>query len=273
MSILFQEAIAFYRQKLPLPTEVWEQVIEDSQDWAFTLAGVEKASVLQSVFDLIAKVIEGRSTTVTTFEDFAENFNAEMVAGGYGEVKPWRTQLVFKQNIKTAYNAGRYRTQFDPEQIKRRPYLQYIHDHPIVPRPHHKALHNKIWLKSDPIWNKIAPLNGFGCNCQTQDLSDRDMKREGLKVSEPITETVILSDRLTGEVQIVPAITIGKSQFPNQNYPAGAIVDGDKVTVAIADFGFNFAPGKSQPEEREEILGRAIARLSPRLQQLVNDGN
>lgn len=268
--VKFDEAIAFYKQKLPLPTEVWEQVINESQDWAFTIAGVEKANVLQSVFDLILKVLEGRSHSVTTFEDFATNFNDLMVSSGYGEQKPWRSRLVFGQNIKTAYNAGRYRTQTDPEAIKRRPYLQYIHDHPIVPRPHHKALHLKIFRADDNILNYIYTPNGFGCECQMQSLSEQDMQREGLKVAEPITERINLRDRLTGKVQSVPAISVPKSEF-NGSYPAGSIVDGDTVLAPIAEPGFIHAPGASLPEQRKEILSNAIARLSPRLQDLIND--
>lgn len=268
--VKFDEAIAFYKQKLPLPTEVWDQIINESQDWAFTLAGVEKASVLQSVFDLIAKVIEGRSDTLTTYEDFAKNFNQAMVAGGYGEQQPWRTKLVFKQNIKTAYSAGKYRSLSTPEMVKRRPYWQYIHDHPIVPRPHHKALHLKIWRADDPIWDSIMPKNGFGCNCDIVSLSERDMTREGLDLATPITEKINIRDRLSGKTQSVPAIAVPKSEF-NGNYPPGAIIDGDMVFAPIAEPGFNYAPGKSQPEQREEILLLAIARLSPRLQKLIND--
>jgi hypothetical protein len=268
--VKFDEAIAFYKQKLPLPTEVWDQIINESQDWAFTLAGVEKASVLQSVFDLILKVIEGKSNTLTTYENFAKNFNQAMVTGGYSEQAPWRTKLVFKQNIKTAYNAGRYRTQTEPEAIKRRPYLQYIHGHPIVPRPHHKALDKMIFRADDPILDYIYPNNGFGCHCQMYSLSDRDMEREGLELAEPITERINIRDRISGKTQSVPAIAVPKKQF-NGNYPAGAIIDGDMVFASIAEPGFNYAPGKSQPEQREEILQGAIARLSPRLQELINE--
>lgn len=271
--ITFKEAIAFYKQKLPLPTETWDQIIRESQDWAFTLAGVEKASVLQSVFDLILNVLENKVETVTTYEDFAKNFNDIMVNSGYGEQKPWRTRMVFKQNIKTAYNAGRYRTQADPENIKRRPYLQYIHDHPIVPRPHHKALHNKIWRADDPIWQSIYPSNGFGCNCQCQSLSERDMKREGLKVSDSISDRITLRDKLTGLTRQVPAIRIQKSEFRVQNYPPQSIIEDDTVLCAIAELGFNYAPGASTQERRREILNNAIARLSPRLQRMVRDAN
>ena len=266
----FDEAIAFYQQKLSLPTEVWEQIIEESQDWAFTIAGVEKANVLQSVYDLILKVLQGRSNTVTTFEQFSDRFNEIMEAGGYGEQKHWRSKLVYKQNIKTAYNAGRYRSQTDSEAIKRRPYLQYIHGHPIDPRPHHKALHLKIWRADDPIWNFIYPQNGFNCSCQVVSLSERDMKREGLKVSPPIADRVTLRDRLTGRTKSVPAIRIRSSEFGIRNYPPpGSIISGDEILVPVAEPGFNYAPGKSQPEQRKEILDSAIARLATPIRQQV----
>lgn len=265
--IKFNKAIAFFKQKLPLPTETANQIIDEAQDWAFTITGVEKAQLLQSVFDLITQILEGRSQTVTTYEEFAQKFNQLMAASGYSESKPWRTRLVYKMNTRQAYNAGRYRTQTDFANKKRRPYLQYLHGHPLIPRPHHKVLHKKIWRADDPIWGYIYPLNGYGCNCSVTSLSDRDLEREGLSVSPTLTERITIRDRISGSSQQVPAITLPLKEFEASGIPPGSIVEGGIVTAPIAEPGFNYAPGAST--ERDRILKSSLSRLSPRLREII----
>lgn len=267
--VKFNEAIAFFSQKLAIPTENSEQIIREAQDWAFTIAGVEKAEILNAVIQLIDSILRGDIPGVDTFDVFTKKFNELMLSSGYGEQNPWRTRLVYKMNTRTAYNAGRFRTQIDPENARRRPYLQYQHNHPLVPRPHHQAIDKMIWPANDPIWDFIYPLNGFGCNCSVNSLSERDMRREGLSVSPPITERVTIRDRITGESKSVPAVTLPIERFKKSGIPPGAIVSGDSVTAPIAEPGFNNAPGASS--DRESILRNAKARLSPRLQELIND--
>ncbi len=267
--IKFNEAITFFSQKLAIPTENSQQIIGKAQDWAFTIAGVEKAEVLNAVIKLIDSILQGNVVGVDTFDVFTKRFNELMITSGYGEPNPWRTRLVYKMNTRTAYNAGRFRTQIDPENVRRRPYLQYNHNHPLVARPHHKAIDKMIWPANDPIWQSIYPLNGYGCNCSVTSLSERDMQREGLKVSPPITERVIIRDRISGESQSVPAITLPKEMFKKSGIPPGAIVSGNNVTAPIAEPGFNNAPGSSS--DREMILRNARSRLSPRLQDLINN--
>ena len=266
--IKFNEAIAFFSQKLAIPTENSRQIIGEAQDWAFTIAGVEKAEVLNAVIQLIDSILQGNVTGVDTFDIFTKRFNELMVSSGYGEQNPWRTRLVYKMNTRTAYNAGRFRTQTNSENARRRPYLQYNHNHPLVARPHHEAIDKMIWRADDPIWQFIYPLNGYGCNCSVTSLSERDMEREGLSVSPPITERVTIRDRLTGASLSVPAVTLPLARFDKSGIPPGAIVTGDQVTAPIAEPGFNNAPGASS--DREMILRNARSRLSPRLQELIN---
>lgn len=268
--IKFNEAIAFFRQKLDLPTSVWTDIQGEAQDWAFTVAGLEKAQMLQAVQELILRVLEGK-TSVATYEEFARDFNQLMTSSGYGELKPWRTRLIFSTNTRQAYNAGRYRTQTSLDNRLRRPYLQYIHDHPLEDRPHHKAIDKSIWRADDPIWDTIYPLNGFGCRCQVTSLSERDMEREGLSVSPYPPATVSIRDRVTGETKQVPAVILPVEAFKNSGIPQGAIVSGNEVTAPIAEPGFAHAPGSSLRERRDKILEQSIGNLRPDLQRRVRD--
>ncbi|MBF0461675.1 MAG: minor capsid protein [Magnetococcales bacterium] len=64
------------------------------------------------------------------------------------------------------------------------PYWRY---HAIMDsrtRPAHAALHGKIFRYDDPIWNFIFPPNGINCRCSITSLSDYNVKKEGLTVSD-----------------------------------------------------------------------------------------
>lgn len=239
----FEKAIAYLRDKLGIGSDRWDSLWDEIQDYVFSIAGVESALVLQAVQDKLVQVLEGRSPGIDTFKDFSNTFQQTMQTAGYGKQTPWRTRLVYTTNIRQAYNAGRYQQAIAEDHPNE--YVQYWHGHPIVPRPAHKALHQRVFRKDDPILKIIAPSNGFGCSCRLLSVSDRDLKRENLKVAEPLTETITIKDRLTGKTMKVPAITV------------------DGVKHPIAEPGFTTAPGVSQ--NREEVLRAALERLSPNL--------
>lgn len=242
----FNRAIAWFRRKLPLPTERWDQIIDSAQSWAFTIAGIESANILQSVQDKLTQILSGQSETADTFGEFRQTFKKAIAAAGYTKQKPWRSTLVFRNNINSAYNAGRF------QQILESPneYVQYWHDHPITPRPSHLALHRMVFRKDDPVLRSLNPPNGHGCMCRLLSLSQEDIDAEGLEVST-LTEKVTLRDRLTGREYTVPAVR----------------VDGELVPVV--EPGFHHSPGLDDESRQGEILEGAIARLSPRLQSMV----
>lgn len=240
----FNQAIAYFRQKYPLPTEVWDDIIGAAQDWAFTVAGVTSAVLLNDIADLIERaLVEGIS-----FGEWKKQFKARVNNAGWTGATPWRTELIFRQNLATAYNAGRYQQQTDPDVLKLRPYWQYIHGDTRHPRPHHKALDGKVFLANDPIWQQIYPPNGFGCGCRVVTLSNRDMERENLSI-DAIAETATILDKRTGATQQVPAVRINGKIKP------------------IAEPGFAYTPGNNP----REALTDQMDRLPPHLRTMVEN--
>ena len=252
--IKFDAALAFFRSKLPLPTERWDDITDEAALWAFTLAGVEKAFVLQTVRDAIAAILNRDTDAIDTYADFSAKFQDAMERGGYGSKTPWRTSLVFRQNIRTAYAAGRYQQMEEPEMRRSHPYRQWWHGHPIEPRLHHEALHQKVFKADDPFFNYVSVPSGFGCTCKILPLSERDLKREGLEVSEPPRDTVELRDRLTGRTVRVPAVETVSGLKP------------------IVDPGFVRSPRDYSSSGRKvEILRESAKRLHPRLRSQVEE--
>lgn len=81
-----------------------------------------------------------------------------------------RTELILNQNRRMAYAAGRWRADRDPAVEARFPSWKYHCGR--NPRPDHKALDGKVFLKSDPIWSKIFPPWEFNCNCWVENSAE-----------------------------------------------------------------------------------------------------
>ena len=68
---------------------------------------------------------------------------------------------------------------------KVRPYWRYRHSPAsTVPRAEHVAWDGLILKHDDPFWAAHTPPNGFGCKCFIESLAERDMKKQGLEVTD-----------------------------------------------------------------------------------------
>jgi hypothetical protein len=182
-NVAFKDAIDFHRQKVNLPTEAWHDIEGRAHDRAFVVAGVTKLDVLaalnKAVDDAIAK-----GETLEQFRDKLENISAKSgwLADQNEKIRAWRAHIIYEANLRTAYQAGRWKQMRDPDVLRLRPYWRYIHGDlrtPKTPRPDHVALHGLVLLATDPIWRKIYPPNGWFCTCGVQNLSQRELEKLG----------------------------------------------------------------------------------------------
>lgn len=186
-SLPFAEAIAFFRAKLNLPTQKWDDLLGAAHDRAFVVAGAMQADLLADLRAAVDKAIaEG-----TTYETFKRDFESIVKARGWtgwtgqgtkaGEA--WRARVIYDTNMFTSYSAGR--TKQMKEVAPLRPYWRYRHSPASVePRPEHVAWDGIILKHDDPWWDTHTPSNGFGCKCYIESLSERDMKKYGLTVTD-----------------------------------------------------------------------------------------
>jgi hypothetical protein len=176
--IPFQEAIDYLAEKTNLDTDTWIEGQGLIQTVAFTVAGA-KGRVLQDIRDAVNRAIQDG----ISIRDFAKQFNT--IADSYVDNwqlkgdRAWRGQLIYEQNLRQAYGAGRYAQMTDPDVLNRRPYWQWVHGDSRAPRPVHLALDGKVF-PADSL--PFHPPSGFSCKCQVFSLSQRDVDREGLQV-------------------------------------------------------------------------------------------
>ena len=170
----FQQQIDFFRQKLNLPTERWDDIKTAAHDRAFIVAGAQKADLLNDLRKAVGKSVNGQS-----IGEFRKDFAAAVAKSGWsgwtGEGtkagQAWRTRVIYQTNVATSYAAGRWQQLNDPKLKAARPFWKYIHaDGVIHPRPLHKAWGDAgLTLPSDhSFWRTHFPPNGWGCGCRVK---------------------------------------------------------------------------------------------------------
>jgi hypothetical protein len=183
------EAKKYLERKAIVETESWDDLKHGEHAHAFTVAHSRNAGVLNDIFGLLnTAMAEGKSINVFK----KEMYGLMEKKGWYGRSDKgpddkayinWRTALIYHVNMRTAYEAGRYRSQVRGAEL--RPIWEYVSQ--LVGkhrREEHIALHGKAFRWDDPFWDEFRPPNGWGCECSVVTLSEAAAEREGVEVLE-----------------------------------------------------------------------------------------
>lgn len=200
----FAEQLAFFRRKLSLTTEHWNDLWHGQHSKAFTIAGATKDELLADFRAAIDKAI----ATGTTLETFRKDFDTIVARHGwsYNGARGWRTQVMLETNIRTSYQAGRHEQMTSPQTLAERPLWEYRHRESVHPRPLHQAWDGKVLRADDPWWKTHYPPNGWGCKCTVFALSMDDLHDLGKSGPDeaPNDGTYEWTDKRSGEVHVLP---------------------------------------------------------------------
>lgn len=189
-----RDAVAWFESKHLRISRRWTDVWQEAHSRAFTVAGMTRLDLLRDVRAALSTVLrEGkgedwfRDTLAPTLRSRGWTGRRTAIRPDTGEVVvtgrdlPTRLSLIYFQNVQTAYMAGRYRGML--ANVDARPYWQYIAVLDSRTRPHHRALHGRVFRWDDVFWKTHYPPNGWRCRCRVRALSAEDMEGEGLTVS------------------------------------------------------------------------------------------
>lgn len=187
----FFEQLEFFRQKLNLPSERWDDIMRAAHDRAFMVAGAMKADLLSDLRGAVDKsIVEGKSLGWFR-QEFAAIVGRHGWQGWTGEGSPegfaWRTRVIYQTNLATSYAAGRYRQLTDPELLTLRPYWRYKHADGVAnPRLQHVAWNNLTLPHDHAFWQTHFPPNGWGCHCRVIAVDAREYaKAQAAGLAEP----------------------------------------------------------------------------------------
>ena len=202
----FDEAIDYFRQKINLPTKKWTDIWEGMHSRAFVVAGATKSELLSDLRGAIDKAI----SQGTSIQEFRKDFDKTVKKHGwnYKGKRGWRTGVIFNTNMIVAYTAGKYKQATDPDMIRAFPNWRYRTMEDSAVRPEHAAWNNTVLRYDDPWWRSHYPPNGWGCRCEVEELSERQVeklkKKEAISTRAPETKTREWINPDTGEVMDIP---------------------------------------------------------------------
>jgi SPP1 gp7 family putative phage head morphogenesis protein len=176
--IVFEEAVSYFGDKLPLKPSEFYKLADEYRNKAFTVSGYSKIQVLNKFHDELLKAIEEG----TTLRDFKDSMNEFLENKGYKGITNFQADNIFRTNIQTSYQVGHYRQMTSPEVLRLRPYWEYDAVGDKHTRPSHLAMDGRVFRADDPVWDIWYPPNGFRCRCGVKTLSERQVRERGLKV-------------------------------------------------------------------------------------------
>lgn len=213
-----EEAIQWFREKGYRLGYDWRDTWGTQHARAFTVAKAMQLDILADIREHVDRaLVEG-----TTLEQFKKDLRPLLQAKGWwgereevdpvtGETKvvqlgsARRLRIIYETNLRQAHSAGRWQR---IERLKKsRPYLRYITRSPGPNRrPEHQGWRDTVLPVDHPWWDTHMPMNGWGCECSVQQLSERDVRRLGLSVAEsaPDDGERTWTNQRTGETARVP---------------------------------------------------------------------
>lgn len=215
-----EEALEYWRAKVPMPAKEFYALAENQRVNAFTVSGVADMDSLLAVQESLGTAMrEGQS-----FHSWAKGLG-ELLEGFHRR----RLETIFRTNIQTAYAVGRHQQM--TAVAGDRPYWMYDAVNDSRTRPTHRALDGRVYRYDHPFWTVWYPPNGHRCRCSVRTLSAEDVQARGLTVEtedltghplpvpgpdgQPVAEIPVWPDR---GFEINPALEAWK---PNLDaYPA-----------------------------------------------------
>ncbi|GFK94432.1 hypothetical protein NNJEOMEG_02277 [Fundidesulfovibrio magnetotacticus] len=267
-----KDAVAYFESKGHRITWDWKEMDQAAHAQGFTVAKAAQLAVLQDIREA-ARAALNEGKTEAWFLKHLEPKLCEkgwwgkqpMVDPRTGEERrvqlgsPARLRLIYRQNMQTAFMAGRYKQML--ENADARPWWQYVAILDGKTRPAHKILNGRTFRYDDPFWSSHYPPNGFNCRCRVRALSDSRMEAEKVTpesgVGNMVTEEVATVDRATGQ-EARRKVTGYK--IPETGY------------TIFTDVGFSANPGANWLGQQLEDVVRRIEAAPPEIaRQIVRD--
>lgn len=246
-----QKALAFFRAKVSLPTNAWDDIVGRQHQAAFVVAGANKMAIVEGFREAIDKAIE----LGTPIQEFRRDFDKIVAQHGwsYNGQRGWRSMLIYDTNMRQTYNCAREDTMADPAYRQARPYAQYIHSGKPHFRPLHKSWNGIVLPADDPWWGTHTPQNGWGCGCKKIYLSASGLQRQGKAGPDkaPDDGTYTYTNKKTGEVTTLPKGIDFGFQYP----PCDAMIR-SRVPQPLKDPIFNTASIPAVPASPPRLAAR-----------------
>lgn len=175
-----EEAVEFIRNKPTVTREVFEKLLPELRARAFTITGLENATAMQNVRDLIADLPRGgdwdtlKRQIASQMSPFLVDDTADTDTQDRQQLgAERRAELLLRMHGFQAYSAAAHRCLEEQRDVF--PYCQYKSMGDGSVRATHRALHDIILPADDPFWHGHTGPWEWGCRCQKVGLMEIDV--------------------------------------------------------------------------------------------------
>lgn len=176
-----EEARRFIASKPAVVRGMFDRMLPEIRMRAFTITGVESATVLQDVRDRIAELPRGGDWD-TIKREVADEVSPWLSAPADAEAADKalrqamrRAEILMRHHGFQAYQATQHEVL--QEVIEDFPYWQYQSVGDGNVRESHAALDGVVLPANHPFWQRHYPPWDWGCRCQVVPISRRDYER------------------------------------------------------------------------------------------------
>lgn len=252
-----REVTRYFDAKETRPTFDWRDIAPEEHAYAFTVAKSAGYDILDDMKTAIGAAIDRRQP----FEEFQRNIIWTLNQKGWWgkalEIDPLtgeeklvqlgstnRLRTIYWANTRTAHAAGEWeRTERNKAFL---PFLVYVLSTAERKRPEHERLVGIVAPVDDPIWDRLYPPNGWGCQCRVRQITRREAISLGWQEGEP---AFVIVER------------------PWQNKRTGETV----MVPEGVDPGWDTNPGKLRGQNVSRFLHDKIAAMPPSRQRVAID--
>lgn len=205
-----ETAIDFLRAKRPLGVNAFKQLLPELQAHAMVVSGINNATALQEVRDLVAGVPAGedyRKTKKRVAEVLGQHlpiepdlFDDEDAVKKHLAALDRRAEMVVRNNAFQAYSLSAYKELDEFRDLFTHWKYLTVGDGRV--RDTHRALNNLVLPNGHPFWRTHFPPWEFGCRCQVVGLTPDEYEEElAADRARPDEERTVLEGALLEQLE------------------------------------------------------------------------
>jgi SPP1 gp7 family putative phage head morphogenesis protein len=295
--ISYAQAIAFLQARIPLTKAEWEQLEPALRFRAFTLANMTQYDLINNVKDKLTKAVaEGGALS-----EFLQDESLYTLAGLQpNQQRPGYWETVYRTNVQTAYNAGRYAQLQDVKP----PYYQFVGISDERQTDICRSIDGTLLPADHEFWSVNWPPLHFNCRSTVRSVFSREFQNDRLAVTQertintygkpqegfginPVASLESLPAAMTkraaeygiiGYIEAYRAALLGFDKTPVDyrrvfNVPRnGGFVQVNKAVTAEHEYAQNLATAKvlATQGDKVRLLPTSLARDARNADALVN---
>jgi SPP1 gp7 family putative phage head morphogenesis protein len=179
----FDEAVEWFEARFPVTEELLEELGTFAGPRAWTIANVAQLDIVLFVWEAIRDAIADG----TTLEDFKATVR-EKLTEAWGTEKSGRIETIFRTNVQSSYNRGRFKQMRDPDVVAIRPFWMFD---AILDSRTTKVCndaHKTVLPQDDAFWDTHVPPLHFNCRSSIRSLTKAQAERRGITKNPPDDE-------------------------------------------------------------------------------------